>query len=243
MKRREMLALFGPVSAVAMSGTVLLRASTVSAQSPARAFVFAPSDERSRTVEKNLAASLASFEVTVFGRAKDLERSIRQLAPQTVIAPLPTLEELGLRPTLRGIRGGSTTEPYVLVTVDRAFPPRSMSGETVGLLGIMDHGSMREHCAALLGTSDQKIKTVTKYVDLLPLLQFQAAKGVVLPKRFVSLLTSRSELRLVTNELAGGNVGLTSVAVLRRESEPSVVSALKALGSAAKESLGVEGWK
>ncbi len=208
----------------------------------ARALTFVPSDEKSRTIEKQLEGAMDSVEITVFGRAKDLERSVAQLRPEAVIAPEPTLRDLGLTPELSGKRGGSTTEPYVLITVDRPASPQSMAGETVGVLGIMGHASMGKHCGSLLGTGDQKIKTVTKYADLLPLLQFKAAKGVVLPKRFAHTLISRSALNLIVNDIPGGRVGLTSVAIQDSGARSTVVSALKGLNNAAKSALGVEGW-
>jgi hypothetical protein len=209
----------------------------------ARLFAFVPSDEKSRDIERLLAASLTSVELTVFGRAKDLEQSVQQVNPDAVLAPVPTLIELGLTPTLKGQREGSTTEPYVLITVGGPAAPRSMAGQTVGALGIMGHSAMARHCGQLLGTGEQKVKTVTKYADLLPLLQFGAAKGVVLPRRFASVLTSRSALALVQNDLPEGRVGLTSVAVRNRDFSARIVAAMNQLSRDAKDALGVEAWQ
>jgi hypothetical protein len=180
--------------------------------------------------------------VLVLGRAKDLERSVKEMNPEAVIAPELTLRDLGLTPTLSGKRGGSTTEPYVLVTVDRPASPSSMAGATVGVLGIMGHAAMESHCGHLLGTGTQKIKTVTKYADLLPLLQFKVAQGVLLPQRFAHTLTSRSALKLVQNDIPDGRVGLTAVAVQSSSARETIISALRGMSGDGKSALGVEGW-
>lgn len=238
MKRRDILAMATVGAGITFAG----RWSSLWAEERARAFAFVPSDEKSMTIEKRIAAALDGLEVTVFGRAKDLERSVQQMNPEAVIAPEPTLRELGLTPTMSGKRAGSTTEEYVLITVDRPAAPSSMGGATVGILGIMGHASMEVHCGQLLGTGKQKIKTVTKYADLLPLLQFKVAQGVVLPLRFAPTLTSRSALKLVQNEIPGGRVGLTAVAVRSPSARGVVVAALRGISDDGKAALGVEGW-
>lgn len=239
MKRRDLLAM----ATVGSGLTLAFGWRSLSAQGRARVLTFVPSDEKSRTIEKRLAGALNGLDVTVFGRAKDLERSVEQMSPEAVIAPEPTLRDLGLTPTMSGKRGGSTTEPYVLVTVERAAAPSSMAGATVGVLGIMGHASMEAHCGQLLGTGRQKIKTVTKYADLLPLLQFKVAQGVVLPLRFAQALTSRSALTLVQNEIPGGRVGLTAVAIQSPSARDTVISALLGMSGDGKSALGVEGWQ
>jgi len=227
----------------AAGGGVLSGLVSVWANGRARAFVFVPSDEKSMNIEKTLAGATDSIEFTVFGRAKDLEQSVRQSNPEIVIAPEPTLRDLNLSPTLLGRRAGSTTEPYVLITVDQPAAPKSMQPHTVGVLGIMDHSSMKRHCGELLGTGEQKVKTVTKYADLLPLLQFKAAQGVVLPKRFSGTLTSRSALKLISNDIPDGRVGLTSVAIQNQQVKVSAIDQLRRLNGAAMAALGVEDWQ
>jgi hypothetical protein len=205
--------------------------------------VFVPSDDKPRDIERYLSSDMPSLEITVFGKAKDLENGIQNLRPAAVLAPAPTLEALGLSVALHGKRNGDTREPYVLITVDRKIPPQAMAEYTVGIYGIMGRSEMKRHCGDILGTGDQKIKTVTKYADLLPLLQFQATKGVVLPKRFASVLTGRSALNLVVSDLPRGKVGLVSASVRDSGAKGSVISALNGLGAASRSVLGVDGWQ
>lgn len=239
MKRRDILAMATVGAGITFAGGWR----SLWAEGRARVFIFVASDEKSRTIEKTLASALDGLEVTVFGRPKDLERSVQQMNPEAIIAPEPTLRDLGLTPTMSGKRGGSTTEPYVLVTVDRPASPSSMAHATVGILGIMAHASMEVHCGTLLGTGKQKIKTVTKYADLLPLLQFKVAQGVVLPLRFAHGLASRSALKLVQNEIPNGRVGLTAVSIRSPAARGKVLSALRGMSGDGKSALGVEGWE
>lgn len=239
MKRRDILAMATVGAGITFVGSWR----SLWAEGRARVLTFVPSDEKSRNLEKRLAGALDGLEVTVFGKAKDLERSVQQMNPAAVIAPEPTLRDLGLTPTLSGKRAGSTTEPYVLMTVDRPVDPRSMASATVGVLGLMGHASMEVHCGQLLGTGTQKIKTVTKYADLLPLLQFKVAQGVLLPQRFTSVLTERSALKLVQNELQNGRVGLAAVAIQSPSARDAVISALRGMSGDGKSALGVEGWQ
>lgn len=238
MKRRLLLA----GGAAAISALALARLRQLEADGNVNMVVFVPSDEKPRTIERLLVGDMPTVSVTVFGKAKDLERGVSTLNPAAVLAPTPTLSALGLAPVLRGKRNGDTQEPYVLVTVDKKMPPKEMSAHTVGIYGIMGRTEMKRLCGELLGTGDQQIKTVTKYADLLPLLQFQATKGVVLPKRFASILTGRSELNLVVSDLPNGRVGLVSAAVRDSGSKSKVINSLKALGSGARQALGVDAW-
>lgn len=213
------------------------------AGSDAKLIVFVPSDEKPRTIEKLLLDRMPGWEITVFGKAKDLENAVHDLKPDVVLAPAPTLSALGLSVALHGKRDGDIREPYVLITVDQKIPPQEMGKHSVGIYGIMGRNEMKHLCGQLLGTNDQQIKTVTKYADLLPLLQFQATKGVVLPKRFSSVLTGRSALRLVVTDLPNGKVELVSAALRNSSFKGKVAAALQGLGTAARDALGVDGWQ
>jgi hypothetical protein len=66
---------------------------------------------------------------------------------------------------------------------------------------------------------------------------------VVLPKRLASILTARSELKLVVNELPQGQVGLPAVAFPSPGAMGTVAAAVKGLDSVSKEFLGVQSWQ
>jgi hypothetical protein len=208
-----------------------------------RLFVFVPTDEKPRNVERALQASMPGLTVTVFGKSTDFESELQAQRPEAVLALPPALHALGLPPVLQGLRGGSAEEDFVLLTIDGVAAPGALRGETVGLFGFMGRQETRKFCGRLLGTPEQRVKTVTKYADLLPMLQFNAARGVVLPRRSSAFLIASSKLNLVVNELPAGRVGLPSVAVLDRLVLPQVRSGLESLNVEARGYLAVDGWK
>ena len=215
----------------------------VFAGSPPTLFVFVPSDQKTVTVERALQSSLGALQVTVFGKARDFDRAVASQNPSAVMALPPNLDELGLKPTLSGVRAGATTEPYVLITVGTPMSPNSLVNDPVGAFGILDRRGMKDLYGKLLGTGTQDVVTVTKYEDLLPLLQFQGAKGVVLPERYAGLLTDRSQLKLVVNQIPNGRLGVAAVAIRDGASAAIVESAIKSMDSTSRKYLGVDAWK
>ncbi len=206
-------------------------------------FVFVPSDQKSVTVERALKASMGSLDVTVFGKARDFTRAVENRDPAAVMALPPNLNDLGLSPSIVGERGGSNKEPYVLITVDTARTPSSLGNDPVGAFGILDRRGMKSLYGQLLGTGKQDVVTVTKYEDLLPLLQFQGAKGVVLPERYTGLITGRSQLKLVVNNIPNGKLGVAAVAIRDAGSSGVVSAAVKGMDASSRKYLGVDGWK
>lgn len=203
-----------------------------------RGFFFAPSDAPPRDVEVSLGRALPSWDVTVFGKARDLEMAIEQWSYDVVVAPRPTLDSLGLGITLEGRLSGASTEPYSLVSIGSRVAPGELAGQTVGMLGLMGRRDMKTLCDSILQNGAARLKTVTKYRDLLPLLQFRAARAVILPKRFTHVLTERSELDLVARDLPQGRVGVCSASFRDEQHEP----ALRAVGASVLSQLGVDAW-
>jgi len=208
-----------------------------------RLHAFVPSDQKPYVVQRDLQSSLAAFTVTVFGRSRDFEDAVRADGPEAVLAPAPVLVMLGIPATLQGLMQGATEESYSLVTVGGAVNPSSLGPHPVGVLGMMGREKMKDFCERLLGTSNQHIKTVTKYEDLLPLLQFNQAKGVILPRRLTSVVVGRSELQLTETTLARNRVGLVALSVRDVSVAPQLVAAVRALGASPRAYLGVDGWQ
>jgi len=209
---------------------------------PPRLFVFVPTDEKPRSVEKALQSSMPGLVTTVFGKAADFESELAAQKPEAALALAPGLQALGLSPVLRGARSGATEEEFVLLTVDAPIAPKALGSETVGVFGFMGRQETKKFCGKLMGTGDQKVKTVTKYADLLPMLQFNAAKGVLLPRRFTKALMGSSKLKLVINELPSAKVGLPAVAVMSPSVAGAVQSAIRGMNGEAKGYLGVDAW-
>jgi hypothetical protein len=87
-----------------------------------------------------------------------------------------------------------------------------------------------------------KIKRVAKIEDLLPLLEFSAADGIVLPRSMLSRLLERTRLVIKTKELPGGPVGLPAVAVLNPAVRDVIVRCFQELDAPSKRLLGIDSW-
>jgi len=79
-------------------------------------------------------------------------------------------------------------------------------------------------------------------VDLLPLLEFSAADGIVLPSSMLGRLLERTRLVIKSKELPGGPVGLPAVAVLNPAARDVVVRSFQGLDVPTKRLLGVDTW-
>jgi hypothetical protein len=78
--------------------------------------------------------------------------------------------------------------------------------------------------------------------DLLPLLEFSAADGIVISSAAVPRLTERTRISLKIRELPDGLVGLPAVAVLNPAVRELVINSFKQLDAATNALLGVDSW-
>jgi hypothetical protein len=86
------------------------------------------------------------------------------------------------------------------------------------------------------------VKRVSKIEDLLPLLEFSAADGVVSSAATLSRLAERTRIPIKTRSLPEGDVGLPAVAVLSGDVQAAVVAAFQNLDPATNLLLGVDAW-
>ena len=203
--------------------------------------VFLQLDAKSSVVEKTLQARLPGLAVTVFGRFRDFDDASNTAKPDAVLSIGPVLEARRAGPALQGVRGGKATEPYLLASVGQPLSG-SLSGKTIGVVDLLGREGTQAFIAGLLKTSDVKIKRVAKVEDLLPLLEFSAADGIVLPNSILSKFLERTRLPVKTRELPGAQVGLPAVAVLSPGVREQVVGAFQKLDGPTKNILGVDDW-
>jgi len=107
---------------------------------------------------------------------------------------------------------------------------------------LLGHDGTQTFLNNLLKTKDIKIKRVAKIEDLLPLLEFSAADGIVLPSSMLGRLLERTRLVIKTKETPGGPVGLPAVAVLNSAVRDVVVRSFQSLDAPTKRLLGVDTW-
>jgi|SRR3954453_1034851 hypothetical protein len=205
-------------------------------------YVYVHTDTKSAALEKGLQDKLPSLAVTVFGRFRDFEEAMSARRPDAVVALQPLLSSLSVPVVLQGTRGEHEWEPYVLLTTGAAVDG-SLAGKVIGVVDLLGRNGTQDFVTKLLKTPDLKLKRVTKMEDLLPLLQFSAADGVLVPAGAVKSITERSRLALKVRELPDAKVGLLAVGVLSARARDVTVKQIQGLDGDTNRTLGVEHWR
>jgi hypothetical protein len=203
--------------------------------------VFLQLDAKSGALEKLLQQQLPTLGVTVFSRYRDLDDASAAVKPDALVAISPVLQQRGKRPALQGTRAGKDIEPYLLVSVGNVLDG-PLSGKTIGAVDVMGRDGTQAFVAVLLKTNDIKVKRVAKTEDLLPLLEFSAADGILIPSSALARLTERTRLPIKSKEAPGGSVGLPALAIFNEANKETITKALLAMDAATKKILGIDAW-
>jgi hypothetical protein len=205
-------------------------------------YVYVHTDTKSAALEKGLQDKLPALAVTVFGRFRDFEEAMTARRPDAVVALQPLLASLSVPVVTQGLRGEHDWEPYVLLSTGTAVDG-ALSGKVIGVVDLLGRAGTQDFVTKLLKTPDLKLKRVTKMEDLLPLLQFSAADGVLVPAAAVKSITERSRLSLRVRELPDAKVGLLAVGVLSGKARDVIVKQIQALDGDTNKTLGIERWR
>jgi hypothetical protein len=222
--------------------TSLPQAPSSAADGKPTLYVYVHTDAKSASLEKGLQDKLPALEVTVFGRFRDFEEAMGSRKPDGVVAIAPLIASLNVPVALQGNRGNNDWEPYVLLSGGNPLEG-SLSGKVIGVVDLLGRDATQDFVTKLLKTPDVKLKRVTKMEDLLPLLQFSAADGVLVPAAAVKSITERSRLPLKVRELPEARVGLLAVGVVNAKVRELVIKQFLSLDGATNQSLGVEKWR
>jgi hypothetical protein len=203
--------------------------------------VFLQVDAKSGALEKMLQQQLPALGVTVFSRCRDLEDASATAKPDALVAITPVLEQRGKKSVLQGTRGGKDLEPYLLVSVGKVLDD-PLSGKTIGAVDVMGRDGTQAFVAGLVKANDIKVKRVAKTDDLLPLLEFSAADGILIPSSALARLTERTRLEIKSRDVPGGPVGLPGLAIFNEASKGAIIKAFSAMDAATKRVLGIDAW-
>lgn len=240
LRRREFLSGLGAFACGALLGADRSRAN---ATGRPRLFAFVPSLDRARALQDVLSDALPKLEVTAFGRFADLAAAADSERPDGVLAPKESVEATGYRSIARGVRGGSTEEPYVVLAKGSA-PLEELARTAVGVVDIVGRASLPELTRRMLGVSFlPETKRVLRVNDLLPLIQLDLAPGILVAERFANELRemSRQPLRVLRPKTA--TLGRVSLGALGTSPDVRLTSSLREAPRALREVLGVEEWK
>ncbi|HEY0707781.1 MAG TPA: hypothetical protein VGG33_13340, partial [Polyangia bacterium] len=205
-------------------------------------YVYLHTDAKVAELERRLKARMTGLKVTVFGRFRDFEEAMVARPPEAVMALPLLLTNQGLPTTLQGFRNNQDGESYALISVERPLDG-SLAGKTIGAVDLLGREGTQAFVGSLLGTSDLRIKRVTKTEDLLPLLQFSAADAVLVSKRLGETLATRTRMPLRAREVPGARVKLPAVGVRDARARATVLQQIQGLDGATNGILGVDAWR
>ncbi|MES1171750.1 MAG: hypothetical protein ABUL77_00810 [Bacteroidota bacterium] len=204
-------------------------------------YVFLQLDAKASMVERTLQERLPKMTVTLFGRFRDFEEALTRARPDAILSITPVLVQRGATPVLQGKRGGSSSEPFVLASVNQPLAG-SLAGKSIGIVDLFGREGTQTFLNDLLKTKDVKIKRVTKVEDLLALLDLSVADGIVLANSTLFQLSERTRLVLKSKDLPGAPVGLAALAVLNPTVRDVAIQSVKALDASTNRLLGVDSW-
>jgi hypothetical protein len=215
---------------------------------PARAqdvpalYVYLHTDAKVADLERILKTRMTGLRVTVFGRFRDFEEAMVARPPEAVMALPLLLSNQGVPTTLQGLLNNQDAETYSLISVERPLEG-DIAGKTIGAVDLLGRDGTQTFVGSLLGTTEVRVKRVTKIEDLLPLLQFSAADGVVVSKRLARTLSDRTRMPLQSRDLPGVRVKLPAVGVRDGRARATVVQQIRGLDGVTNMLLGVDAWR
>lgn len=230
------------LAAATVATLLSLFALPVVSQPRPRLLVYLQSSIRPHALESSLARQMPLVDVVVVGRYRDFARELGK-NPDAALALQPVLTAHGLSIELQGTRAGSETEGYVLLSISSGLSREEFPGLVVGAVDLLGRERMTKFVATLLGLpKSPEIKYVIKSDDLLPLLQFQSARAVILSEPDAVRIQALSKLDLKTTPLAT-RVGLAAASFRTDAGRRVVKASLQALDAESRRKLGVEAWQ
>ncbi len=216
--------------------------STGDAQERPRLVVYLRTSIRARAIQSALEGELPAVDVLVVSRHRDFTREVGT-HPDAALALQPVLRDQSWTNELTGLRGGTDSEPYVLLSIGASVDLKQPGQLVLGAVDLLGRERTGAFVASLLGsTAPLSIKDVIKTEDLLPLLQFQSVNAVVLSEQEANQIKRISKLDLRVTPLAS-RVGLPAVAFPTPRGRNQVKPAILKLSADTLSKLGVEAWR
>jgi hypothetical protein len=235
---------------------LLVLASTVAVTPPARlamsaepeskVYVYLPSLVRPPMLEKALGEALPEVSVVVFRHLRHFEATIVESPPDFVIGARPLLDQHERWMVIaQGVVGGRPEEPCVLVSVGQAVDAEQAAQAGIGVVDLLGKKAMPVLVASLLGISTPpKLTRVGLPEDLLPLLELNLAKAVLMPAREFPVLREKSALDLRATELKSAWMGLPALAAVPgTQVSADMQRRFMNLPPKVKAMLGVDDWR
>ncbi len=203
-----------------------------------RLVVFWPG-RASSTLERSMRTEMSGVDVRVVTRTGDFKRALSSPTDAVMASPY-VLRSNGLAPAMSA--KSTSSGRYLAVALTRAPVKARIASQTVGVVDELGRNAMPAFVQKLLGSDKAPpLRRVTKVEDLLPLLQFEIAKTVLVRERDFAILEGRTQQKLYTLPLSASASPL-AVAFADGGRRSVVERAVRGMGNQSKQSLGVDTW-
>jgi hypothetical protein len=207
-------------------------------------YVFFPATIRPQAIQEKMTVAMKDVKVTVFGRYNDFTSKIMIEPPDAIITKPALIEQLGNYViSLNGRRQGKKKESYVLLSINDTLEVASITTETViGVIDVLGRTGMKTFAGQFFPV-EPKLKRVTKVEDLLPLLSFNMAAGVLIEDVFVKYIKNTSQLQFNNTPLSGSKNGIIACGIKKDGSAENVVNSLKKNNADMVALFEIDSWK
>ncbi len=212
------------------------------AQASESLFVFFPTTVRPHILQKEISSSGPGLDVTAFGSFADFEDGVKAKPPDAILSLPEVIANLeGYRVTVIGKRKGESQEPFFIMSVEKALDPTQIAGSKIGMVDFLGRKGMQKFVAGMF-PSAPTLKTVAKVEDLLPLLTFGMASGILVTQAQVDYFRGVSQLKFVVTPIPGAGAGTICLAIRKGAEAPKAIQALKAMDAEVRKLLGDVKW-
>ncbi|MCP4220728.1 MAG: hypothetical protein GY765_39235 [bacterium] len=206
-------------------------------------YVFYPNEIRPKIIRRQLSEACPGIEITVFGRYKDFKAKVIWDSPDAIITKTPLIKQLeGYNIRFNGIRDSKTNEHYVLLSIEKPIALPDLSTHYIGTVDFLGRKEMKGFVENIL-SRPAKIKRVTKLEDLLPLMTFKMAEGILITEKEVEYFEEISKLNFVRTKLKNIGTGIVALATHKGSKARVVMEALKKIPEKTNMLLGIQEWK
>lgn len=206
-------------------------------------YVFHPTPLRPHTIQNQLSDACPGIEVLVFGRYRDFMAQLRIEKPDGILSNPRVLNSVeGFSLALRGVKSGTSLEPFVFLSVGKVIHIKQIATVTVGAVDYLGRTGMDALVHSLFSQTPH-LKRVTKVEDLLPLLTFKMANAIMVPQSQIEYFKSKSQLDLVATAIPKAFFGQIALGSADSPEGTTIKNAVKALSPEILAKLGIEKWK
>jgi hypothetical protein len=215
----------------------------VSAQE--KLYVFYPSTLHFQSLQDSLTNFMRGVNITVFDRYDSFAAKMKVEPPDAIITkPVLIKDQFSdYNVLLKGERNSNTEEQYVIISIDKPIAIESVNTETViGIVDILGRVGMKSFSKQFF-PYEPKLKRVPKIGDLLPLLSFDIAAGIMIEDVFVEYFKSTSQLQFAITPLPKVNNEIVAFAIKKDGNTEKTFTSLKNNDKKICKLFYIEQWK